>query len=286
MGLIYRVPLLVALGALALYLMLLLSIWRYQERIVFQPPRSAGPGLVSPVAATAAGREIAVRQVSYRASDGTALFAYLVGEPTASGTLLIAFHGNADLARLVLPWAAAVVQSSGVAVLVPEYRGYDGLEGQPTYATVAGDALAALAFARDSLGVPPDRIALFGHSLGSAIATELADTAPVRVVILQSPFSSTRAMAQRLALPGVTFFWSVISRVHYDTERRVRRLQATVWVAHGDRDNVVPVRMGRAVYAAAARRGQLLIVHGAGHNDVAERGGAAYWEWMRQALSP
>jgi fermentation-respiration switch protein FrsA (DUF1100 family) len=184
-----------------------------------------------------------------------------------------------------VPWATEVVHATGVAVLLPEYRGYDGLTGTPTYAGVTRDALAALQFARDSLGIPAQRLVYFGHSLGSAVATELATHARPQALVLQSPFTSARAMAQRMLVPGLALFWRAISRVHYDTREIVSTLPLPVWVAHGNRDIVVPVRMGREVFAAARVKGELLIVSGAGHNDVAERGGAAYWSWLRRALS-
>jgi fermentation-respiration switch protein FrsA (DUF1100 family) len=58
-----------------------------------------------------------------------------------------------------------------------------------------------------------------------------------------------------------------------------------VWVAHGDRDLIIPVRMGREVFEAAAHRGELLIVPGAGHNDVADVGGRDYWRWLARAVA-
>jgi fermentation-respiration switch protein FrsA (DUF1100 family) len=91
-------------------------------------------------------------------------------------------------------------------------------------------------------------------------------------------------MARRMALPGLSLFWPLVSRVHYDTERRVRTLRAPVSVAHGLRDMIVPPRMGRTVYDAAAQKGALLLVPGAGHNDVSERAPADYWSWFRAAL--
>jgi pimeloyl-ACP methyl ester carboxylesterase len=92
-------------------------------------------------------------------------------------------------------------------------------------------------------------------------------------------------MAQRMLVPGLSLFWRAIARVHFDTRAVVAKLSVPVWVAHGDRDIVIPARMGRDVFAAARLKGELLIVPGAGHNDVAERGGAAYWSWLRRALS-
>jgi uncharacterized protein len=178
-----------------------------------------------------------------------------------------------------------VARRTGAAVMIAEYRGYDGLKGPPTYSGTQADARAALRFLHEAYGVNAERLVYFGHSLGSAVATELAAAAPPRVLVLQSPFSSAREMALRFPLPGLRWFWEVLSRVHFDTARRVRELNVPVFVAHGDRDIVVPVRMGREVFEAAHRQGELLIVHGAGHNDVAESGSEDYWRWLEGALS-
>ena len=58
----------------------------------------------------------------------------------------------------------------------------------------------------------------------------------------------------------------------------------SVFVAHGERDGIVPVQMGREVYAAARMKGELLVVRGAGHNDVPGIGGGDYWAWLADAL--
>ena len=270
----------VVLIAAVVYLLLLGVLWQHQERIVFQPPAA-----VSNPASRYPGSE-QVRQVSYRAEDGLELFGFLVGDVGRAESVLIAFHGNADLARFLVPWARAATRAARVAVLLPELRGYDGLAGRPTYQDAARDARAARQFVSHQLAVPDDRVAYFGHSLGSAIAAELAAESTPIALLLQSPFSSARAMARRMALPGLSLFWPLVSRVHYDTERRVRTLAAPVSVAHGLRDMIVPVRMGRTVYEAAGRKGALLLVPGAGHNDIAERAHADYWSWFSAALRP
>jgi fermentation-respiration switch protein FrsA (DUF1100 family) len=270
--------LLVLLIAAVVYLLLLGVLWQHQERIVFQPP----PASSNPELRYTGSDQ--VRQVSYRAEDDLELFGFLVGDVERAGRVLIAFHGNADLARFLVPWAQTASQVASVAVLIPELRGYDGLPGRPTYQDAARDARAARNFVAAQLAVRDDRVAYFGHSLGSAIAAELASESLPFALLLQSPFSSARAMAKRMALPGLSLFWPLVSRVHYDTERRVRSLAAPVSVAHGLRDMIVPARMGRTVYEAAERKGALLLVPGAGHNDIAQRAPADYWNWFRSAL--
>jgi uncharacterized protein len=267
----------VALTAVVVYFVVLGLLWARQEHIVFQPP------------AVLRGQRFdvahGVRHVSYRAEDDVELFGYLVGDETRAQRLLIAFHGNADLAHNLIAWAATANRMASVAVLLPELRGYAGLSGRPTYLAAARDARAAARFVTEVLQVPPSRIACFGHSLGSAIATELAAEQHPTALLLQSPFSSARAMARRMALPGLTLFWPLVSRVHYDTIARVATLPVPVSVAHGLRDLIVPAQMGREIYDAAAIKGELLLVPGAGHNDVAERAPEQYWRWFQSALA-
>lgn len=254
------------------YVGLLLLLWRFQERVVFQPP-SAPVG------------SVLGRRLEYTAPDGVRLFSYVVGDCSHQHSVMLAFHGNADVARWLVPWAQKVVERTGLCVVIAEYRGYDGLVGNPSYQSSANDALAAWQFARDSLGVTPDRLVLFGHSLGSAIAAELAATARPRALVLQSPFTTAQDMARRMFVPGLNVLWRLISRVHFDTVARVKSLPMPVYVVHGDRDFIIPEWMGRAVFNSAKEKGRLLIVHGAGHNDVPQVGGDAYWSWLTRATS-
>jgi pimeloyl-ACP methyl ester carboxylesterase len=266
----------VVLAAVAWMTFTLVILWKRQERIVFQPP-----ALVPPAPAGA-------RRVEFPAADGHPLFAF-ISEPAGGGTpttVVLAFHGNADLSAWLVPWARELAERSGAVVVLPEYRGYGGIAGSPSYASAAADARGALDWVRRTY--PSAKIVLYGHSLGSAIASELAHAMQPHgpaALILQSPFTSAQAMAARMLVPPIPGLWSLISRVHYDTRTVVAGLDAPVWVSHGTRDVVIPQRMGRAVFAAARRPGALLIVERAGHNDVADVGGGEYWRWITAAVA-
>jgi fermentation-respiration switch protein FrsA (DUF1100 family) len=260
-----------ALVVLALVLGLVALLWQSQERILFQPPRFHED-------------PVETGRASYAATDGQLLTSFIVGDPQTASGVLLCFHGNADLAMWQLEWARSVEMRSGYAVMLAEYRGYMSLGGKPTYSTTKLDALAAYDYLGSAFGIDGTHMAYFGHSLGSAIAVELAEAHRPRALLLQSPFSSARAMARLIVTPVIAIIWSGISRIHFDTIRAVSRLDVAVSVSHGKQDRIVPFRMGLEVYNAARKKGQLLVVGKAGHSDVAEVAGEEYWQWITTAL--
>lgn len=265
---------LAAVGVVLLILIFAVVVTVFQERIAFQPQ---GPPYPS------AGDAL---RVDYQATDGQPLFAYVVGDPGKSTGALLVFHGNADMAARQTDWADEVSSRTGLAVVIAEYRGYAGLSGKPGYAGSQLDSDAAYDFTIRDLHVPADRIAFFGHSLGTAIAAELASRHRPFALVLQSPFTSARDMTRLLTgCPPGTVSWNLFSRIHFDTVERVNTLDVPVSVAHGDSDRLIPSSMGHDVFEAAAHKGQWLLVPGASHNDVSLQGGEAYWQWLTQALS-
>lgn len=264
-----------ALLIASLVAVLIALAWIYQERIAFQPPRGPWPDAPDGL------------RVDYDAEDGQHLFAYVIGNRSAPNGLVISFHGNADLAVWQIEWAEELVRRTGVTVMLAEYRGYMGLSGRAGYSESQMDAEAAYRFAVDTLRVSPRRIALFGHSMGSAIATELAARHPPAALILQSPFTSALDMAGRMTGYRVPKrLWRLISRLHYDTDALVARIYAPVSVAHGGEDRLIPPEMGERIYARAMVKAEWLLLPRAAHNDLVVRGGEAYWSWLEKALVP
>ena len=260
---------------IGVFLLLIVIVWVFQERIAFQPPRGPYPDAGS------------VHRVEYITSDGQHLFAYIVGDSATSRGLLLAFHGNADLAVRMIDWAQEISRRTGVAVMLGEYRGYMGMSGRPSYDGVSHDADAAYTYAINDLHVPPDRIAYYGHSLGTAVSSELATRHRPRALILESPFTSARDIAGMMFGSWFTItVWPFASRIHFNTVSIVESLDVPVSVAHGGRDRVVPFRMGEEVYQKARVKGKWLSVPDAYHSDVRIRGGERYWEWITEALEP
>ena len=272
----------ILIGTVLLVAAMVGGVWWRQERIAYQPPPE------SPVAPPD------VQRIDYVAEDDQPLYGYVISPSATPLGVLLAFHGNADLATWQIPWARETARRTGWCVLLAEYRGYGGLPGTPSYVAIQRDARAAwrtaeLCAATYHLANP--RFALFGHSLGSAVAVELATEIRVMhpdlvvVLVLQSPFTSAREMARIVSTRPVQLLWKLIARVHYDSRAGLDRIDTPVWISHGDRDWLVPVAMGRELFARARLPGELLIVRDARHNDVEYVGGDAYWRWIASALT-
>ena len=127
--------------------------------------------------------------------------------------------------------------------------------------------------------VDSGRVAVYGRSLGGAVALYLAARHPVRAVVLDSPFSSARALPRR----PYWFLPSGLVHLSMDNVARARALAVPLFVAHGTADRIAPIGMGRAV-AEAGRARTFLAIEGAGHNDTYDLGDARYRDAMRAFL--
>jgi dipeptidyl aminopeptidase/acylaminoacyl peptidase len=266
----------IAAGVGVVYLALAALAWRYQEKLAFPGPRNR---LADPARwGLADGRRVAVIT-----ADGLTLHGWYLppapGPSSGGSPGLIWFYGNMETVSALGPVVRAL-RPPGTAVLILDYRGYGESEGEATEPGLYRDADAAWAFLVSQEAVDPQRIAVYGRSLGAAVALYLADTHPVRAVVLDSPFSTAAEMAREhyRMLP------SFIVRLSLDNLGRASRLGAPLLVFHGTEDRIAPLRMGRAV-AEAGRAQELVLLEGAGHNDTYDLGGRRYRDKLHAFLS-
>jgi fermentation-respiration switch protein FrsA (DUF1100 family) len=205
------------------------------------------------------------RELQPRTDDGERLHAWLTAPPSERlGTILFA-HGNAgNIGDRV--FEAALLARAGFDVLMFDYRGYGHSTGKPDEHGTYLDARAALKELLAQPEVDPQRVIYLGESLGGAVALELAIHQPPAGLILQSTFTSVRAIARH--------HYTVIPRAAipdaYPSLSRISRLTAPLLVLHGDRDEIVPLEHGRALYAAAPDPKQIHVFEGCGHNDLVQ----------------
>jgi fermentation-respiration switch protein FrsA (DUF1100 family) len=151
-----------------------------------------------------------------------------------------------------------------------DYRGYGRSNGRPTERGLYADAAAAYDWARQQ-GYAPDRIVVHGESLGSAVAIDLASQRPCAAVVLEAPFPSAKQVASTvLPILGPLLIWG------YDSRSKIPKVNVPVLIIQGDRDEVIALRLGQALFAAAHEPKSFWIVPGAGHNDLVETAGPEY----------
>ena len=203
---------------------------------------------------------------------------------TNSAPALLYFHGNGsnngDLTQL-----AAIFHQLEVSVLLIDYRGY----GQsspifPNEARVYEDAAAAWQYLTQVQQIEPERIFVYGHSLGGAIAIELATKRPEMAgLIVEGTFTSIQDMAG--LMPGIKLFplrWLVTQR--FDNLAKIESLQTPILIIHGTADEVIPLYMSKELYAAASEPKQLEIVARAGHSNLPEFNSPEYLQTLKQFI--
>ena len=251
-----------AFGAVAVaYAALLVYAWLGSDGMIFVPPPPSYGG--SPE----------LRRIP--TPDGVTLAALYLPHPDARYTLVY-FHGNAEDLGTLAPHLRDLRDRLGVAVLGWDYRGYGLSGGRPGEAETLRDAHTVMAYVTGHLGVPPDRIILYGWSLGGGPAVEIASTARVGGLILQSTFTSAfRVMTHVRILPFDRFV----------VLEKLPRVTCPVLVIHGTADRTVPFSHGLKIYAAVPGPKFHLWVDGAGHNDLVETAGDAYWHALQDFVA-
>lgn len=187
---------------------------------------------------------------------------FLRGEgcsPARPGPLLIYAHGNAELIDH-WPEALAPYRALGINLLLPEYRGYGRSAGSPSQQGIVGDTAMLLEQALRRPEVDGSRVVLQGRSLGGGVVCDLALRRPPAALILQSTFTSLRAMARRYLVPGF------LVRDPFDNLAALKRLEVPLLVVHGTRDRLVPYSHARALHAAVPHA--RLVAFETDHNDA------------------
>ena len=217
--------------------------------------------------------------IFFDAADGTKLHGWFF--PLSGKSLVILFcHGNAGNISHRLHNIQELLKK-GFQVFIFDYRGFGKSNGSPSREGVYLDGLAAYDYLRNRLGIPPNRIILFGRSLGAAVATEIAAKRKVNRLILESAFTSTKAMARTMPLFALL---SPFLPAHYNNLKKIEHITIPKLIIHGNRDEIIPFTMGEQLFEAGPEPKAFYAIEGAGHNDTWVIGGKKYFETLKQFI--
>lgn len=226
-----------------------------------------------------------LEDVWFQTPDGVRLFGWYV-EAAADRPVLLWCHGNAGniIDRLE---NLKLLYQLGLSVFLFDYRGYGKSQGsRPSERGLYEDAYGAYDYLTHIRKIRPDRIVLFGRSLGSSVAGELAVQRPATALILESSFPSIEAVA-KFYYGGLPVHW-LLGAEHRLIDR-LPHLSLPKLIIHGDQDDIIPIELGRQVFDVAKPPKEWYVIKGADHNNTYRVGGRVYFqrlfEFIKQALA-
>lgn len=252
----------VVIGA---YMLALGGLYVFQRHLLYFPDTS--------VPKQANNNLLKLTDVTYTTADGVNLMSWYSAPAPGMPTVLY-FHGNAGHIGFRVDKIRPFV-TLGYGVLLAGYRGYGGNDGVPSEQGLFADARAAVEFLQGQ-GAGANSLVLYGESLGSAVATrmaaELSTGDGVMALVLEAPFTSVVEAASHF-YPIFPVRW--LLRDRFDTGSIISQIRAPVFIFHGDRDKVMPIRFGKKLYKVASHPKESLWIAGAGHNDLFDHGAAS-----------
>lgn len=213
------------------------------------------------------------------ASDGVRIHGWKLRAQSDANWVTLYLHGNAgNLTHRVDHMEA--IPRVGSDLLIIDYRGYGKSEGKPTEEGIYRDADAAYEYLVEA-GYKPEQLVIYGESLGTAVAVDLASRHACAGLVLEAPFPSASAVAGRV-LP---LLGPLAARGRLETAKKLPRVKAPMLIIHGTKDEVIDYELGQEVFEAAPGPKQFWTVEGAQHSNITQVAREQYPAKLREFLA-
>ena len=246
--------------ALASYVGVTALLYVFQRDIQYRPPQAVrtAPATVG----------FPAEEIILDTADGEKVVAWHA--PARAGKLVVLyFHGNGDVLALRVPRLREIL-SDGTGLVALSYRGYAGSTGRPSEKGLLADAAAAYAFT--AARYAPDRIAVWGFSLGTGPAVAIAAKQPIGKLILEAPYTSTVDVAAAM-FPFLPV--RLLMKDQFRSDELIGRVSAPVLVMHGERDPGIPIHFGERLFSLAREPKRFVRFENGGHDDLDAHGSIA-----------
>ncbi len=235
-----------------------LLLYVFQRRLIYFPTHK------TPQLAIYHAPDMSV--VTLRTQDNLTLNSWYKKPARNHCPTILILHGNAGHIGHRMPLARQLIEA-GFGVFLLEYRGYGGNPGSPSEQGLYADAHAALEFLIQN-DVKSEHIVVYGESLGTGVATQIAAENPICALILQSPFTSL------VALSKYHYPWIILQpRDRFDSLGRIEKIHAPLLILHGNQDQLVPFSEGMTLYRHANEPKKIIEFDQHNHNDLGKASG-------------
>jgi uncharacterized protein len=250
------------LGAAALaYVGAVAALYVYQRDFLYRPPETFR------TAPDAAGLPQAKEDVLLT-QDGEKVIVWSV-PPHEGKKVVLFFHGNGDTLALRVRRLHAVI-ADGTGLVALSFRGYAGSTGHPTERGLILDALASYEYAVARYA--PERLVVWGFSLGTGPAVALASERPIGKLILEAPYTSTADVAAS-DLPFIPV--RLLMKDQFRSDQRIGKVHVPLLIMHGERDPAISIRFARRLFALANPPKHFIAFPEGGHADLDQYGASA-----------
>jgi hypothetical protein len=243
----------IAWTVVIIYVVVIILLYTLQSKLIFYP------GVLARDFSFKLGPDD--EEISLKTSDGEQISALFF--PNKSHDVILYFHGNAgDLSGW--QFVAEDFTALGYNFLIIDYRGYGKSTGKLSERGFYTDAEAAYQYLISN-GFGPENILIYGRSIGSGVAVDLASRQPCKGLILESPFSSLSKLAtEKFPL----FFPSLFLKYRFDNVDKVNLVKSPVIFLHGSDDTLIPASHSHRLFEKFSGKKKLIIVDRGAHNDL------------------
>lgn len=208
-------------------------------------------------------------EIQVKTSDNLTLSAWWKPPATPDKPTIVFFHGNGGHIGWRISKAIPYIRQ-GYGLLFAEYRGYGGNEGSPSEKGLYKDGRAYMEWLLDDKKIPASQLVLYGESLGSGVAIQMATEFSHKMLILDVPFNNLTDTAKShfFYIPFLEYF----VREQYRNDEKIATLSTPLLIGLAEEDRVVPLHLGEALFQVSNEPKTLKRYTGADHMGIYNKG--------------
>jgi fermentation-respiration switch protein FrsA (DUF1100 family) len=219
-----------------------------------------------------------MRSVTVTTDDGLRLVAWFAPPKKKDGRIVVVFHGNGG-SIADRPVKARHFIDQGYGVYFCEYRGYGGNAGSPSEQGFYSDARTAFRWLEHE-GYSPAQFVIYGESIGTGVAVQMAKEIQPKILILESPFTSAVDIG-RFVYPQLPV--SLLMKDRFDSIAKIGGIRSSLLIVHGDEDVTIPIVFAKRLFDAANHPKEFIAINGAGHTDLYDHhAGHIITDWLEK----